>query len=60
MPKQKIVGRVAKRNIARLKQRFGGKRGVSKFEIQRLNIGQPVEFGESFEHFDARLNHFGF
>ena len=33
---------------------------MSKFEIQRLNIGKLVKFRKSLEHFDAGLDHFGF
>src|SRR4029077_560946 len=51
-----MTRRVTKRDIPRHKQRLGRKRGVSKFEIERFNIGQSVELGESFEHLDARLN----
>src|SRR5215468_9059171 len=58
-PKQQMIGRVAERKVARLEQSFGGKRSVPKFEIQRFDIGELVEFGEAFEHLDARLNQFG-
>src|SRR5688572_32692786 len=50
MPKQNMVGRVAERNIARLEQRFGGKRGMAKFEIQRFDLAQLVKFREFFKH----------
>src|SRR5215510_7901072 len=58
-PKQQTIGRVAEREVARLDQSFGGKWSVPKFEIQRFDIGELVEFGKALEHLDARLNQFG-
>src|SRR5262245_40025758 len=58
-PKQQVIGSVAERKIARLEQSFSGKWGVPKFEIQRFDIGELVEFGEALEQLDARLNQFG-
>src|SRR5262245_23295860 len=54
-----MIMRVTERQVARIEQSFGGKWRVPKFEIQRFDIGELVEFGEAFEHLDARLNQFG-